>query len=169
MQHQNQLQQLLQGYGCHLKWLLVLSSCYVYLYSCTHAMVSHICDVGDIFLIVSGLNHYNNNVCGTCYVCLYLAGLQRGGFSESSSLPCKGTCLSPAAWHYTGQESNIGKLLRRGRGDLSVCGGYGSCEGGGVSGKKAALQVKQFDLYPSARNKGWAEVVDLHLLLTTKC
>lgn len=47
--------------------------------------------------------------------------------------------------------------------------GMALAKGGGVSGKKAALQVKQFDLYPSARNKGWAEVVDLHLLLTTKC
>lgn len=46
--------------------------------------------------------------------------------------------------------------------------GYGSCKRG-VSGKKAALQVEHFDLYPSDRNKEWAEVVDLHLLLTTKC
>lgn len=39
----------------------------------------------------------------------------------------------------------------------------------GVSGNETALKVKQFDLCPSARNKGWAEVVDVHFLLIGKC
>lgn len=47
-------------------------------------------------------------------------------------------------------------------------GGYGPHERG-VSGKEAALTVKQVDLSPFTGNKGWAEVVDLQLLLTAKC
>lgn len=55
-----------------------------------------------------------------------------------------------------------------GCGDGSVVVGYGPRDSG-VSGKEAALKGKQFDLHPSTRNKGRAEVVDLHLLLTAKC
>lgn len=57
------------------------------------------------------------NACGICFVNFYLAGLQQGGFSQSSSLPGEGTFLSPAECHCTGQEFNTGK-----------------CDGGSVMG-----------------------------------
>lgn len=63
---------------------------------------------------------------------LYLAGLHQGGFSQSSSLPGEGTCLSPAECHCTGQEFNSGKLLQ----------GGGSVMGGMVPMKQGPLGRK---------------------------
>lgn len=76
------------------------------------------------------------------YKCMWnlLCGLQQGGFSQSSSLPGEGTCLSPAECHCTGQEFHTGELMW-----WECDGQYGSHEAR-ARGKEVALKV--------VRNKG---------------
>lgn len=100
-------------------------------------------------LIVSGVNQFNKNARNTgSYVYLCLAGLQQGG-SYLVEYRC------------TGQKFNTEADVW----DGSVCGGVQLSQKRG-QWEEAALKIKQFPLYPSTRNEGWAEVVHLHLLLT---
>lgn len=66
---------------------------------------------------------------------LYLAGLQQGGFSQSSSLTGEGTFLSPAQCPSSGREFNTGELMWGGSSGGSVMGGMVPMEQGPVGRK----------------------------------